>query len=82
MFEGIENVTLDLEGEDKIMVTNLDYLNSLLQLLSRTPRKTLGKYRPLILFDNLDGAHHISALDTYTSTVNLKFSKMRDARWQ
>jgi hypothetical protein len=44
MFEGIENVTLDLEGEDKIMVTNLDYIISLLELLSRTPRKTLGMY--------------------------------------
>jgi hypothetical protein len=72
MFEGIENVTLDLKGEDKIMVTNLDYLSSLLQLLSRTSSKTLGKYRPLILFGKLNGAHHIRALDTYTSTVNLK----------
>jgi len=52
MFEGIQNVTLDLEGEDKIMVTNVNYLNSLLKLLSETPMKTLGKYRPLILFGN------------------------------
>ena len=52
MFEGIQNVTLDLEGEDKIMVTNANYLNSLLKLLSETPRKTLGKYRPLILLGN------------------------------
>jgi hypothetical protein len=49
MFEGIENVTLDLEGEDKIMVTNANYLHSLLKLLSGTPTKTLGKYWPLIL---------------------------------
>jgi hypothetical protein len=44
MFEGIENVTLDLEGEDKIVVTNADYLKSLVKLLSETPTKTLGKY--------------------------------------
>jgi hypothetical protein len=52
MFEGIENVTLDLEGEDKIMVTNTDYLKALAKLLSETPRKTLGKYRPLISFES------------------------------
>jgi hypothetical protein len=58
MFEGIENVTLDLEGEEKIMVTNVNYFSSLIKLLSETHRKTLGKYRPLgkyrllILFRN------------------------------
>jgi hypothetical protein len=52
MFEGIENVTLELEGDDKIVVTNVDYLSSLLKLLSETPSKTLGKYRLLILFGN------------------------------
>jgi hypothetical protein len=52
MFEGIVNVNLDLEGEDKIMVENANYLVSLLKLLSETPTKTLGKYRPLILFGN------------------------------
>jgi len=82
MFEGIENVTLDLEGEDKIMVTNANYLNSLLKLLSGTPKKTLGKYRPLFCLVILDGAHHISAMYTYTSIVNLKSSQMHDAGWQ
>ena len=53
MFEGIENVTLDLEGDDKIMVTNANYINSLIKLLSVTPRKTLGKYPFLILFGNI-----------------------------
>jgi hypothetical protein len=43
MFEGIENVTLDLEGEDKIVVTNAGYFKSLAKLLSETPRKTLGE---------------------------------------
>jgi hypothetical protein len=52
MFDGIENVTLDLEGEDKIMVTNVNYFISLMKLLSETPRKTLGKYRPFVLFGN------------------------------
>jgi hypothetical protein len=64
MFEGIEGVTLDLKGEDKVVVTILDYLRSLLQLLSITPSKTLGKYRPVILFGKLDSAHHISTLDS------------------
>jgi hypothetical protein len=48
MFEGIENVTLDLETEDKIVVTNADYLKSLANLLSETPSKTLGEYLSLI----------------------------------
>jgi hypothetical protein len=52
MFEGIENVTLHLGGgEDKIVVTNADYLKSLMKLLSETPSKTLGKYRSVIPFD-------------------------------
>jgi hypothetical protein len=53
MFEGIENVTLHLEGgEDKIVVTTADYLKSLMKLLSETPIKTLGKYRSVIPFGN------------------------------
>ncbi|KAJ4446787.1 hypothetical protein ANN_13485 [Periplaneta americana] len=41
MFEGVENVTLDLEGEDKIVVTNANYLRDLAKLLAETPSKTL-----------------------------------------
>jgi hypothetical protein len=52
MFEGIENVTLDLEREDKIVVTNADYLKSLAKLLSETPSRTVGEYQSLILFGN------------------------------
>jgi hypothetical protein len=51
IYEGIENVTLHLEGgEDKIVVTNADYLKSLMKLLSETPSKTLGKYWFVIPF--------------------------------
>lgn len=52
MFEGIENVTLDLEGEDKVVVTNAEYLKSLAKLLSETPSKTVGEYCLLTPFDN------------------------------
>lgn len=53
MFEGIENVTLHLGGgEDKIVVTNADYLKSLMKILSETSSKTLGKYRSVIPSDN------------------------------
>jgi hypothetical protein len=65
MFEGIENVTLHLEGEDKIVVTNADYLKSLMKLLSETPSKTLGKYRYVIPLSNLESAHYTTAIYFY-----------------
>jgi hypothetical protein len=65
MFEGTENVTLNLEGEDKIVVTNADYLKSLMKLLSETPSKTLGKYRYVIPFSTSESALYTTAIYFY-----------------
>jgi hypothetical protein len=65
MFEGIENVTLHLEGEDKIVLTNADYLKSLMKLLSETPSKTLGKYRSVTPLVNSESAHYTTVIWIY-----------------
>ncbi|KAJ9575360.1 hypothetical protein L9F63_025688, partial [Diploptera punctata] len=41
MYEDIENVTLDLNGKDKIIVTDPDYIRALAKVLSDTSKQTI-----------------------------------------
>lgn len=49
LFEGMENISLDLEGYDQLAVYNLDYLKALMKLLAKTPKETICKYCVVIL---------------------------------